>query len=285
MRKSLPVVGIFIVVVLFTLMGATFEIGEWQQGIVIQLGKPVRNVTDPGLHFKIPFLQRVERLDKRLLEYDASARELITKDKQQVVVDNYSRWRIVKPLLFFQSVRTEGGAQSRLDDIIYSALREKIGMVTLGELVSGNRDELLKSVLKESNDKSKAFGIHVADVRIKRTDLPEKNEQNVFARMRTERERLAKKFRAEGEEEARKIRSTAEKEARIIQANAKKQSEIIRGEGDAKSTRIYISAYNRDPQFYAFLRNLETYRNVLKENTKIVITPQSDFLRTFKSGK
>ncbi len=278
-------IALLLVVGLVALFSCTYRVGEWEQTILIQLGKPVATVTDPGLHFKKPFVQEVRTFDKRLLEYDASPRELITKDKQQVVVDNYSRWRITDPLLYYQTVRNLDGAQRVLDDIIYSAIREKIGRVSLTELVSGKRAGLMGDVLVESQNKSKAYGIDVVDVRIKRADLPEKNERNVFARMRAERERQAKKFRAEGEEEAQKIRSTAEKEARVIVAEAKKQSEIIRGEGDAKSTKIYANAYNMDPKFYAFVRSLEAYRKVFKDGATALLTPDNEFLKSFKRGR
>lgn len=274
-----------LVLVLVALFSCTFQVGEWEQAILIQLGKPMGTVTEPGLHFKKPFVQEVQKFDKRLLEYDASPRELITKDKQQVVVDNYSRWRIVKPLLFFQTVRNMDGAQRVLDDVIYSAIREKLGTLTLSELVSGKRSDLMGDVLVECQDKSKAYGIEVVDVRIKRADLPEKNERNVFSRMRAERERQAKKFRAEGEEEAQKIRSMAEREARVIVAEAKKQSEIVRGRGDAQSTKIYANAYNMDPQFYSFVRSLESYRKVFKDGATVLLTPDNEFLKTFNKGQ
>lgn len=283
--KNVPFILIGSVLILIGVMSSTFVVYEWEQAIVIQLGKPKRTVNEAGLHFKLPMLQNVVRFEKRLLEYDADPRELLTVDKQQVVVDNYSRWRIIDPLLFFQSVRTVNGALSRLDDIIYSALREVLGRHSLKDLISIKRSELVETALTKSNEKAKAFGIEIVDVRIKRADLPAKNEQNVFARMRTERQRLAKKFRAEGEEEAQKIRSKAEKEARIIRANAKKQSEIIRGHGDAVSTRVYAQAYNQDPEFYRFLRQLETYRKTLKENSSIVLSPDSKFLHTFRTGQ
>jgi membrane protease subunit HflC len=259
--------------------------GEWQQGIVLQFGRPVRSILEPGLNFKIPFVQNIIYFEKRLLEYDASARELITIDKQQLVVDNYSRWRIVDPLKFYQTVLTIEGAQSRLDDIIYSNLREAIGRVTMRDVVSGDRRTLMSAVTDKSNVRAAAYGVEVVDVRIKRTDLPEKNEQNVFSRMQTERERQAKKFRAEGEEEARKIRSTSEKQRRILLAEAKRTAEIERGKADAEATAIYAKAYERDPEFYAFVRTLEAYRTTLGERTTIVLDPSSEFFELLKSSR
>jgi membrane protease subunit HflC len=264
---------------------ACFQVGEWQQGVVLQFGRPVRTVTEPGLYFKMPLVQNVVYFEKRLLEYDASARELITIDKQQLMVDNFSRWRIVDPLKFYQTVLTIGGAQSRLDDIIYSNLREAIGRVTLREVVSGGRAELMSQVTVDSNTRAAAYGVEIVDVRIKRADLPEKNEQNVFSRMRTERERQAKKFRAEGDEEARKIRSNSEKQKRILLAEAQRTADIKRGEAEAKSAAIYAEAYSRDPEFYAFMRTLEAYRKTLDERTTIVLDPSAEFFDLLRSSK
>lgn len=262
-----------------------FRLGEWQTAVVLQFGKPVKTVFEPGLHTKTPFVQNVVFFEKRLLDYDAAPRELITKDKQQLVVDNFSRWRVIDPLLFYKSVLTEAGAQSRLDDIIYSALRESVARVTLTDVVSGDRQSLLDFVTKESNKKATTYGIEVVDVRIKRTELPEKNEQNVFRRMRTERERQAKKFRAEGEEESRKIRSLAERERRILLAEAQREAELIRGKGEAESIAIYAGAYEAAPEFYKFQRTLQAYEKALAERATVVLTPDSEFLSTLETGR
>jgi membrane protease subunit HflC len=264
---------------------ACFQVGEWQQAVVLQFGKPIRTTTEPGLYFKTPFIQNVVYFEKRLLEYDAAPKELITKDKQQLVVDNFSRWRIVDPLKFYQTVFTESQAQSRLDDIIYSNLREAIGRVKLNDVVSGDREAIMDEVTSTSNAKAAGYGVEIVDVRIKRADLPTKNEQNVFSRMRTERERQAKKFRAEGEEQARKIRSQAEKDREVILAEARRQAEVTRGEADAKATATYAAAHNRDPDFYAFFRSMDAYRKVLSQKTTVVLTPSSEFLRYMKSER
>ncbi len=261
---------------------ALYTVPQWMQAIVVQLGEPVRTVQEPGLYVKLPFVQEVLYFDKRLLRYEASPRGLLTRDKQQLIVDNYMRWRIRDPLQFYRTVRTEAGAQSRLDDIVYSNLRENLGRHALIEIVSEKRSELMAEVTQRSDEKAREFGIEVSDVRIKRADLPEKNEQNVFNRMRTERERLAKKFRAEGEEEARKIRSEAEKEAQILMAEARKQSEISRGEGDAQAVAIFADAYGRDPEFYRLVRTLEAYQRSITRDTTIVLSSESDFHRFLK---
>jgi modulator of FtsH protease HflC len=261
---------------------AFFTVPVWMQAIVVQLGEPVRTVREPGLYFKIPFIQNVQYFDRRLLEYEASPKELLTRDKQQLVVDNYTRWKIVDPLKFFQAVRDEGGAQSRLDDIVYSNLRENFGRQTLLEIVSTRRDELMAEVTRKSDEKARDYGIEVVDVRIKRADLPEKNEQNVFNRMRTERERLAKKYRAEGDEEARKITSGSDKEVRVLIAEALRESEVRRGNGDAEAVKIYADAYSRDAELFALVRTLDAYRRALPGSTSLVLSPDSQFLRFLK---
>lgn len=275
-----------IVIVAALLVGAwklvVYSVPQWMQAIVVQLGEPVRTVQEPGLYWKIPFIQNVLYFDRRLLDYNASPRELLTKDKQQLVVDNYSRWRIRDPLQFYRTVRNEEGAQSRLDDIIYSNLRETLGRHTLREIVNEKRALLMEQVTKRSDEKAREYGIEVVDVVIKRADLPEKNELNVFNRMRTERERQAKKFRAEGDEEARKIRSESDKQVQILLAEARKKAEIMRGEGDALAVKIFADAYGRDIEFYQLVRTLEAYRKSLGDGTTVILSPNSDFFRLLK---
>jgi len=256
-----------------------FRVPQWMQAVVVQLGDPVRTVQEPGLYVKLPFIQNVLYFDKRLLEYDASPKELLTKDKQQLVVDNYVRWRIHDPLQYYRTLRTESGAQSRLDDVVYSNVRESLGRHTLRDVVNERRAALMQEVTSKSDKKAREYGIEIVDVRIKRADLPEKNELNVFNRMRTERERLAKKFRAEGDEEARKIRSEADKQVQILLADARQKAEIMRGEGDALTVKIFADAYGRDPEFYELVRTLEAYRKTIGEGTTLILSPNSDFFR------
>jgi len=261
---------------------AVYTVPQWEQAIVVQLGEPVRTVQEPGLYFKLPLVQNVLYFDKRLLAYDAAPKEILTKDKQQLVVDNFSRWRIRDPLQFYRTVRNEAGAQSRLDDVIYSIVRENLGRHTLREIMNEKRTEVMAEVTKESDAKARDYGIEVTDVRIKRADLPEKNELNVFNRMRTERERLAKKFRAEGDEEARKIRSESDKQVQILTAEARKQADITRGQGDAQAVKIFADAYGRDPEFYQLVRTLEAYRNSITDGTTLILSPNSEFFRYLK---
>lgn len=277
-RRWLVVIGVLVAIVAVWNL-AFFTVPVWMQAIVLQLGEPVRTVQKAGLYMKIPFIQTVIYFDRRLLEYDAVPKELLTRDKQQLVVDNYTRFRIVDPLRFYQAMRDETGAKSRLDDIVYSNLRENFGRQTLNEIVSAKREQLMEEVTRKSDEKAREYGIEVVDVRIKRADLPEKNEQNVFNRMRTERERLAKKFRAEGDEEARKITSNADKEARVLMAEAQSQAEVIRGRGDAEAVRIYAEAYRRDPDLFALVRTLDAYRRALPDTTSIILSPDSEFFR------
>lgn len=280
-RRWIPIIVLGAVIVgIWTL--ATYRVPQYAQAIVLQLGEPIRTVREPGLYWKLPFVQSVHYFDKRLLHYDAAPRELLTKDKQQLVVDNYARWRIADPLQFYRTVRSEAGAQSRLDDIIYSDLRENLGRHTLTDIVSLRRNELMADVTRRSHDKAREYGIDIVDVRIRRADLPEKNELNVFNRMRTERERQAKKFRAEGEEEARKIRSESDKQVQIILADARKKSEILRGEGDAEAVKIFADAYGRDPELYELVRTLEAYRKAVGSDTTVILSPDSGFFRLFK---
>jgi membrane protease subunit HflC len=245
----------------------------------------VRVVQEPGLYWTIPFIQNVTYFDRRLLDQDTSPKEILTRDKQQLVVDNYTRWRIIDPLQFVRSVRDENGAQSRLDDIVYSNLRETLGRHTLSEIVSAKRGELMQSITSRSNENAREYGIEVVDVRVKRVDLPEKNELNVFNRMRTERERLAKKFRAEGDEEARKIRSRSDKEVQILMADARQKAEVLRGEGEAGAVAIFADAYGRDPDFYDFVRTLEGLPQDPRRGATAILSPDSDFFRLLKRFK
>jgi membrane protease subunit HflC len=280
-RRWIPIVVLAVALVAGWNLVA-YTVPQWQQAIVVQLGEPVRTVQEPGLYFKLPLIQDVLYFDKRLMAYDASPKGVLTKDKQQLVVDNFSRWRIRDPLQFYRSVRDEAGAQSRLDDVIYSIVRENLGRHTLREIMNEKRTEVMAEVTKESDARAREYGIEVADVRIKRADLPEKNELNVFERMRTERERQAKKFRAEGDEEARKIRSESDKEVQILTAEARMKAEVIRGQGDAEAVKIFADAYGRDADFYQLVRTLEAYRKSFNDGATVVLSPNSEFFRYLK---
>lgn len=282
-RLSGPVVGLIAAAALLSF--SVFTVKETQQGVVTQLGKPIRVVKSPGLNLKVPFLQQVTYFDDRLLDYDSAPTEVVTKDKKALVIDNYSRWRIIDPLLLLQTVRDENGAQARLDDIIYSELRVELGQHDLIEIVATKRNEIFTKVTKASNEKAREYGIEVEDVRVKRADLPVENEKAVYGRMRAERERIARQYRSEGKEEALKIRSETDKEKTILLATAYEQEQRLRGEGDAEALKIYAEAYERDPDFYDFLRTLEAYKMSLKDKTTVIMPPDSEFLRFLKGTR
>jgi membrane protease subunit HflC len=259
-----------------------FTVDQTEQSIVIQLGKPLKGISGPGLHMKIPFIQEVVYFEKRILVYDASPTEILTRDKKNLVVDNYTKWKILDPLKFYTTVKNEVGAQARLDDIVYAQLRVELGQHNLSNIVSKTRSEIMETVTKKSADRAMEYGIGVVDVRIKRADLPEQNEKHVFDRMRAERERQAKQYRSEGEEESKKITAKADMERTILLAKAYKESEMLKGEGDAQAVKIYADAYRQDIGFYEFTRSLEAYKNSLKTNTSLVFTPDVKFFRYIK---
>ena len=280
------VLGIIIVVLLVIVVGgAAFTINEREQGVVLQFGKPVATYKTPGIHFKLPFIQNLIIFEERILGYDAAPTEVVTKDKKNLVIDNFAKWKIIDPLLFLQTVRNEIGAQSRLDDIIYSELRVEVGKHDLSEIVSVSREDIMFNVTKTSDEKSREYGIEIIDVRIKRTDLPEENEKAVFNRMRAERTRIAKKYRSEGEEEALKIRASTDKERTILLAEAYRTAQAVRGEGESQALKIYADAYSKDQNFYDFLRSLEAYRTTLDSNSTIVLSPDDGFLKFINQKK
>jgi membrane protease subunit HflC len=284
MSRQNMIAGVIGVLLLLFVLGASpvFIVDITQTAIVVQLGKPVRNITNPGLEFKVPFIQEVTYFDKRLLDYDSSAQEVITQDKKTILIDNFAKWRITDPLKVYQAFQTQRGALRRLDDIIYSELRVEVGRHDLSDIVSKTRSEIMAVVTERANEKAAVYGIEIQDVRIKRADLPEQNEKAVFARMQAERERQAKQYRAEGAEEAQKIRSEAEKDREIILAGAYKTSEELRGEGDAKAFKLYAAAYRQDPKFFEFTRTMEAYKKSFKENSTVVMSPDSEFFKYLK---
>src|SRR6185503_14612951 len=266
MTKQGFIIALLVVIIGLFFLGASplFVVDITQNAIVVQLGKPVRNLTEPGLYVKMPFIQEVTYFDKRLLDYDTNAQDVITQDKKTLLLDNYAKWRIIDPLKVYQNFQTQRGALQRLNDIIYSELRVELGRHDLLEIVADHRAELMKIVTQRSHEKASAYGIEIQDVRIKRADLPEQNEKAVFARMQAERERQAKQYRAEGAEEAQKIRSEAEKDREHILAQAYKESEELRGAGDAKAFKVYAEAYRQDAHFFEFTRSMEAYKKTFK---------------------
>jgi modulator of FtsH protease HflC len=282
-KQNFIFVVIGIVGLLFILGASPFFVVDLtQSAIVVQLGKPVRSITEPGLQWKVPFIQDVTYFDKRLLDYDSGAQDVITKDKKTLLIDNFAKWRITDPLKVYQAFQTQRSAYKRLDDIIYSELRVEVGRHDLSEIVSKTRSDIMAIVTKRGNEKAAAYGIEIVDVRIKRADLPEQNEKAVFARMQAEREREAKQYRAEGAEEAQKIRSEAEKDREILLAEAYKTAEQLRGEGDARAFKQYADAYRQDPKFFEFTRSMEAYKKTFNGHSNLILTPDSEFFKYLK---
>ena len=277
MKKSILIIVIIVLILVANF--SLFMVDETKQAIILQFGKPIKVIQEPGLHLKVPFIQNVVLFEGRLLIYDAQPTEIITRDKKTLILDNYARWKIEDPLLFLQTVRDINGAQARLDDIIYSELRVDLGKFDMSEIVSLKRTEIMETVTQRSNEKSMEYGINIVDVRIKRADLPSENEKNIFARMQAERERIAKQYRAEGEEESAKIMAETEREKTVILAEAYKQAQQLRGEGEAEAIRIYAESFNQDPEFYQFFRTMESYQNSLKEETTILLSPDSEYIK------
>ena len=284
MTKQGFIIALLVVVIGLFILGASplFIVDITQNAIVVELGKPKRNITEPGLYVKVPFIQEVTYFDKRLLDYDSDPQDVITQDKKTLLLDNYAKWRIVDPLKVYQNFQSQRGAYQRLHDIIYSELRVELGRHDLLEIVATGRHDLMAIVTQRSNEKASAYGIEIQDVRIKRADLPEQNEKAVFARMQAERERQAKQYRAEGAEEAQKIRSEAEKDREIILAQAYKESEELRGAGDAKAFKVYADAYRQDQKFFEFTRSMEAYKKAFKDKSTMVVSPDSEFFQYLK---
>lgn len=273
----------------FVLLGSlsAFVVDQREQALVLQFGNWKRTVTESGLHFKFPW-QSVEVFDRRLLESDAAPNEVITLDKKTLLVDNYSRWRIVDPLKVYQVARTQRGVEATMQDVIRAKVREVLGQHTLLEIVSGGesnlRAELMNTIQQRAVEEVADLGIDVVDVRIKRADLPKENEDKVFDRMKAERKQQAKHYRSEGDEAAKEIRAEAEKERSVVLADAYKQAQIIRGHAGAEATKIYAKAHQKDAQFYGFIRSLEAYKESIGEGTRLVISPDSEFFRYFEKS-
>jgi len=282
MRTPLFIVGILVIVAGIFASSTLYTVRQDQQVLVLQFGKPIRTVTEPGLHYKIPMVQNVQVFDKRVLDFDAQTEEVPTRDQKQLVVNAFARYRIIDPLLFFQTVTSEGGMENRLGNVINANLRAVFGEVELSRLMTQERANLMQVIARRVNDQSKAFGVNVIDVRIKRVDLPEENSQAIFRRMQTQREQEARKIRAEGDAESRRIKADADKQRTIMIANANKQSEILRGEGEAGAQKIYNDAYGRDEDFFDFWVSMDAMRQgLLGSNTRFVGPPDSEFFRYF----
>lgn len=259
-----------------------FTVRQTEQALVVRLGEPVRVVTEPGLNFKVPFIDNVISIDKRILDLENPAQEIIASDQKRLVVDAFARYRIKDPLRFYQSVGSVQAANIQLTTLLNAALRRVLGEVTFTNLVRDNRNALMIRIREQLDREAENYGISVVDVRIRRADLPEQNSQAVYQRMQTERQREAAEFRAEGGQRAQEIRSRADREATIIVAEANQKSEQTRGEGDGERNRIFAEAYGKDADFFAFYRSMAAYEASLKGNdTRFLLRPDSEFFRFF----
>ena len=273
----------FGVAVLFVLANTLYIVHQAEQAIVLQFGEPIRVVKEPGLKVKIPFIQNVVFYDMRLLNLDPPAQEVVLNDKKRLDVDSFTRYRIVNPLRFYQTVRTEEQAQSKLAEIVNSSVRKILGRITLQELLSEKRTIIMQQISTAAKIDAEQIGVSVADVRIRRADLPLEVLQAINARMKTERERDAKEFRAKGQQEAQQIRAAAEKERTIIIAEAEKKAQITRGEGDKEAIKIWNDAANQDKEFFEFYRSLEAYKKALADGeASLILSPETDFFKYFR---
>ena len=255
-----------------------------EQKLILVFGRPVSVLTEPGLSLRMPFVSDVRTFDNRLLYFNAEPLPIQTRDEERIVVDNYVVWRIVDPLQYFEAFPTgRSPAESQIDRVVGARVRQGIGQRTLAEVLTTARVDIMKEIAETTNAGLKGTGIVVEDVRINRTELPKGTEENVFARMRAERQRLSRQLRAEGEEQGRRIRAEADREATVLVAEARRDADVLRGQGDAEAARIYAEAYAGHASFYDFVRTLEAYRKALPQGTTLVLPPGGDFFRLFES--
>jgi membrane protease subunit HflC len=284
MKTLFSGLGLVILIVLAVLGFSSFyTVDETEQAIVVQFGKPLPGISGPGLHLKVPFIQDVIYIDSRILDLDSPVQEVIASDQKRLVVDTFSRYKITDPLRFYQTFNNINRANSQLADILNSATRRVLGDATFEAIVRDNRSNLMNRIRAQMNAQAEGFGVEIVDVKIRRADLPEANSQAVFQRMQTERQREATEIRAQGEEAARRIRSRADRNVTVLLAEAERESQQIRGQGDAERNRIYAEAFTQDPDFFAFYRSMQAYERGIGRDTRLVISPNSDFFRFFGS--
>jgi membrane protease subunit HflC len=277
--------GIIIALLLIALVGAystMFTVYQTRQALVVRFGEPIREITQPGLNFKYPLVDTVIHIDKRILDVESPAQDMIASDQKRLVVDAFARYKITKPLLFYQTVGSVEGANARLLTLLNSALRRVLGEVTLMQVVRDQREELMAKVRTQLENEAQAFGIKVVDVRIRRADLPEQNSQAIYSRMQTERQQEAAQFRAEGSRRSQEIKAKADRDVTVLLAEATSSGERIRGDGDAERNRVFADAYGRDADFFSFYRAMQAYEQGLqKGDTRLLLRPDSDFFRFF----
>jgi membrane protease subunit HflC len=282
MNKKLLTIATIVAIIFF---GSIFTIDQKQQALILQFGEPIRVVNTPGIKFKIPLMQNTLFFDKRIIDLDLPEQEVIASDQKRLIINAFAKYRITDPVKFYTTVNNSYGLANKLSGILDSSLRQIIGEVTLSELLTEDRGKVMKQIKDVVSASSDIFGIEIVDVRIMRADLPPENSNAIFARMQTEREKEAREIRANGAEISDKIRAEADKARTILIAEAQKNSDLIRGNGEAKSTKIYARAYGRDPEFYDFYRSMIAYKKSMKkENTRMVISPDSAFFKYFGSS-
>jgi modulator of FtsH protease HflC len=278
------VLAVLIVAAVIIGYSSLFTVYQTQQALVVRLGKPVRVVSDPGLHVKAPFIDTVIPVDRRILDLEAPPQEVIASDQKRLVVDAFARYRIQDPLRFYQTLGSINGANSQLSILLNSALRRVLGEVTFTHVVRDQRADLMARIRELVDHEATSYGIQVVDVRIRRADLPEQNSQAVYQRMQTERQREAAEFRAQGSQRAQEIRSRADREVTVLVADAQSKAEQIRGEGDAQRNQIFADGFSKDPDFFAFYRTMQAYETGLKPNdTRLLLKPDSNFFRYFNN--
>ena len=282
--NRLIALGAALVVAVVLLFSTLFTVHQTQQVLITQFGEPIRVIREPGLAWKLPFIQAVISMDRRLLDFDTPGQEVILGDQRRLVVDTFTRYRIVNPLLFYQTVgATEAGIRLRLAPIVSSALRNVLGNEPLLSVLSADRARIMGEIRSRVNEEARSFGIEVVDVRIRRADLPEENTQAILSRMQSERERVARQLRAEGAQEAQTIRANAERERTVLLAEAQSRAEILRGQGEQTAIRIFADAFQRDPEFFRFWRTMQAYREAFADGeAKLLLSPESDFFRYFR---
>jgi len=283
--NRLTIAIVAVAVLLVTAASSLFTVQQTQQVLITQFGEPKRVIREPGLHAKIPFIQSVIALDRRLLDFEAPGEEVILNDQRRLIVDSFTRFRITDPLLFFQTVGVaENGIRGRLASIVSSALRRVLGNESLLNVLSARRMQIMNEIRDQVNREAARFGIAVEDVRIRRADLPEENTQAILSRMQSERERVAREQRAEGAEQGARIRAAADRDRTVLLAEAQARADILRGEGEQESIRTFADAFQRDPEFFRFWRSMQAYREAFSEggDTRLLLSPDSEFFRFFR---
>jgi membrane protease subunit HflC len=281
-RRLLAVIGVVLVVAGILAMSSFFIVEQTEQALVLQFGQPRRVIREPGLWVKRPFVENVIHYDTRVLDFEPPHEEVIVSDQKRLVADTYTRYRIVNPLQFYQTVGSEGGVRARLTALVTGSLRRVLGSVTLNDILSNKRAAIMVQIRDDVAAQAKDFGIDVVDVRLRRADLPEENSQAIYARMQSERQQQAAQYRGEGAQAAQEVRANAERERTVILAEAQRDAQRVRGDGDGQSIKIYADAFGQDKEFFAFYRSLQAYRDALNgKDTSFVLSPEGNFFRFF----